>query len=223
MQRGLGGSHGANSGADAGSAHRPMRHSLLHQEEIQWLDESTIIFQNKRFTRGFDLPLNAYQKAVKFCCCEISEESRPLCLILKHPHYLTVWMEQQGVSLTDEASASPINSPQPEGRFTDSLDGEPTTNHNQLPVSSLPDLLSKSETSSETPIITQEAGYWYNRPESESVATPKVPTGDILPHAHQRLQCGLLANSTQRYRLSPTLRERIRRLALLTTRSEVTA
>ncbi|WP_287249585.1 MULTISPECIES: hypothetical protein [unclassified Moorena] len=26
---------------------------------------------------------------------------------------------------------------------------------------------------------------------------------DILPHAYQRLQCGLLANSTQRYRALP--------------------
>ncbi|NEP50378.1 MAG: hypothetical protein F6K65_16815 [Moorea sp. SIO3C2] len=156
-------------------------------QEIQWLDESTIIFQNKIFTRGFDLPLNAYQKAVKFCCCEISEESRPLCLILKHPHYLTVWIEQQGVSLTDQASASAINSPQPEARVTDTLDSETTTNHNQLPVSGKPDSLSKSETSSETPIITcatrtlreQEAGYWYNPLESESVATPKVPTDNL--------------------------------------------
>ncbi len=180
-------------------------HSVLHQEEIQWVDESTIIFQNKQFTRGFDLPINAYEKAVKFCCCEVSEESRPLCLILKHPHYLTVWIEQKGVSLIDEASASPINSPQPEGRVYDSLDGEPSTNHNQLPVSGKPDSLSKSETSSETPIITcatgtlreEEAGYWYNPPESESVATPKVSTGNLnqeqeIPdsefHLHPRCQ-----------------------------------
>ncbi|WP_424102038.1 hypothetical protein [Moorena producens] len=166
-------------------------------QEIQWVDESTIIFQNKQFTRSLDLAPNAYQKAIKFCCCQRSDQSQPLCLIFKNQHYLTVWIEQQGVSLTDEASALPINSPQPEGRVTDSLDGEPTTNHNQLPVSSLPDLLSKSETSSETPIITQEAGYWYNPPKSESVATPKVPTANVnqnqeIPesefHLHPRCQ-----------------------------------
>ena len=33
MQRGLGGFHGASSGADAGSAHRPMRHERLHQDK----------------------------------------------------------------------------------------------------------------------------------------------------------------------------------------------
>ncbi|OLT61038.1 hypothetical protein [Moorena bouillonii] len=148
-------------------------------QEIQWLDESTIIFQNKIFTRGFDISPNAYQKSLKLCSCEISEEFRPLYLVLENPHYLTVWIEQQGVSLTDEASASPINSPQPEGRVTDTLDGEPTTNHNQLPVSDLPDSLSKSETSSETPIITQNPGDWHNSTESDSPATPKVPTGNL--------------------------------------------
>lgn len=166
-------------------------------QEIQWVDESTIIFQNKRFTRGLDIAANAYQKAIKFCCCQRSDQSQPLCLILKNQHYWTVWIEQEQVSLTDEASASPINSPQREGRVTDSLDGETTTNHNQLPVSGKPDSLSKSETSSETPIITEEAGYWYNPLESESVATPKVPTGNLNQeqeilesefHVHPRCQ-----------------------------------
>ncbi len=166
-------------------------------QEIQWLDESTIIFQNKIFTRGFDLPLNAYEKAVKFCYCQISDQSQPVCLILKHPHYLTVWIEQQGVSLIDEASASPINSIQPEARVTDNLDGEPTTNHNQLPVSGKPDSLSKSETCSETLIITEDVGYWYNPLESESLENPKVPTANLnqdqeIPesefHVHPRCQ-----------------------------------
>ncbi|AOX01737.1 hypothetical protein BJP34_21890 [Moorena producens PAL-8-15-08-1] len=165
--------------------------------EIQWLDECTIIFQNKQFTRGLDIAPNAYQKAFNFCFSKLSEQSQPLCLILKNPHYLTVWMEQQGVSLTDEAEASPINSPQPEARFPDTLDGEPTTNHNQLPVSGLADSLSKSETCSETPIITQNPRYWYNPTKSESLATPKVPTGNLnqeqeIPesefHVHPRCQ-----------------------------------
>ncbi|NEO80040.1 hypothetical protein [Moorena sp. SIO4G3] len=176
MQRGLGGSP----------------HSLLHQEEIQWLDESTIIFQNKIFTRGFDLSPNVYKKSLKFCSCQISEEFRPLYLVLEYPHYLTIWIEQKERSLANKVFSSQINSAKP--KFTDvlslrtaisepetprHLDSEESTNHNQFPRPVLPDSLPEAETSSEASIVTQNPGYWYNSTESDSPENPKVPTGNL--------------------------------------------
>lgn len=161
-------------------------------QKIEWLDNSTIIFQNKLFSRGFDIFPNAYPKAFKFCLCKIYDESPPMYLILEHPHYLTIWIEQEEVSVTDDVFTSPIKSDQP--KSTDSLllkaprykaetprhlDGEESRNHNQFPTAVLPDSLPKDVSASEASIVTENLGYWYNRKKSDSQATSKVPTGNL--------------------------------------------
>ncbi|EGJ34295.1 MULTISPECIES: hypothetical protein [Moorena] len=162
-------------------------------QEIQWLDESTIIFQNKIFKRGFDLSPNAYKKSLKCCSCEICEEFRPLYLVLEHPHYLTIWIEEKEASLANKVFSSPINSDQP--KFTDvlslktarseaetprHLDSEESRNHNQFPTPVLPDSLPEDDVSaSEASIVTQNPGYWHNSTESDSPENPKVPTGNL--------------------------------------------
>ncbi|WP_293107056.1 hypothetical protein, partial [Moorena sp. SIO3I6] len=176
MQRGLGGSP----------------HERLHQEEIKWLDECTIIFQNKIFTRGFDLSPNAYKKSLKCCSCEISEEFRPLYLVLEYPYYVTIWIEQKEKSLANKVFSSPINSDQP--KFTDvlslrtaiseaetprHLDSEESRNPNQFPTPVLPDSLPEDVSASEASIVTQNPGYLYNSTESDSPANPKVLTGNL--------------------------------------------
>ncbi len=131
---------------------------IIDQEEatqhIEWLDKYTIIFNNQIFTRGFDIFPNAYQKAFEFCCQLSSDEDPPLYLILKHPYYLTVWIEQKEVTLVKGIFNSPINIYKPKSTASLSLkaarskadtpnyiDGEESRNNNQLATPGLPDSL----------------------------------------------------------------------------------
>ncbi|NEO39328.1 MAG: hypothetical protein F6J90_24525 [Moorea sp. SIOASIH] len=187
---------------------------ILYQEaatqQIEWLDKSTIIFQNQLFTRAFDISPNYFQKAFKFCCYQISEESPPLYLVLEHPHYLTMWIEQKEVTLAEEGYSLSINSSQlnstdylslraarSEAETPRHLDGEQSRNHNQLPRPVLTDSLPEDVSVSEASIVTQNSGYWYNPTESDSPATPKLATGNLnqeqeIPesefHLHPRFQ-----------------------------------
>ncbi|AOY82184.2 hypothetical protein BJP36_22035 [Moorena producens JHB] len=178
-------------------------------QQIEWLDKSTIIFKNKLFTRGFDISPNYFQKAFKFCC-QISEESPPLYLVLEHSQYLTIWIEQKEVTLAEKCYTLSINSSQPnstdylslrvarsEAETPRHLDGEQSRNHNQLPRPVLTDSLPEDVSVSEASIVTQNSGYWYNPTESNSPATPKLATGNLnqeqeIPesefHLHPRFQ-----------------------------------
>ncbi|NEO90491.1 hypothetical protein [Moorena sp. SIO3I6] len=195
-------------------------------QQIEWLDKSTIIFQNKLFTRGFDISPNYFQKALKFCCCQISEESPPLYLVLEHPHYLTIWIEQKEVTLANEGYSLSINSAQPnstdylslraarsEAETPRHLDGEQSRNHNQLPRPVLTDSLPEDVSVSEASIVTENTGYCYNSTESDSLAHPKVPTGNlnqqqeitesefhVHPRCQQITQQSLIRLSKKKYR-----------------------
>ncbi|NEO82189.1 hypothetical protein [Moorena sp. SIO4G3] len=161
-------------------------------QQVEWLDNSTIIFQNQLFTRGFDIFPNAYKKAFKFCLCKISEESQPLYLLLEHPHFFTLWMEQQKGILSNEIFSFPINIVQP--KSTDSLslqaarykaetlrhlDGEESRNHNQFSTAVLPDSLPEDISASKASVVTENVGYWYNSTESDSPENSKVATGHL--------------------------------------------
>ncbi|NEO69069.1 hypothetical protein [Moorena sp. SIO3H5] len=161
-------------------------------QKIESLDKSTIIFNNKLFTRGFDIFPNAYKKAFQFCIGKKNEEYSPVYLLVEHPHYITIWIEQEEVSVTDDVFTSPINSDQPkstdslllkapryQGKSPRHLDGEESRNHNQFPTPVLSDLVPKDVSVSEASIVTQNAAYWYNPTESDSPQNPKVPTGNL--------------------------------------------
>ncbi|NEO21930.1 MULTISPECIES: hypothetical protein [unclassified Moorena] len=179
-------------------------------QKIELLDKSQIIFQNKLFTKWFDIFPKAYQKAFKFCRSQISDEYSSLYLLVEHRHYLTIWIEQEEVSLANKVYSSPINSDQP--KSTDSLplmaaiskgenpryfDGEQSRNPNQFPREVLPDSLPEDISASEASIVTENLGYWYNHTEYYSPATPKLATGNLnqeqeIPesefHLHPRFQ-----------------------------------
>lgn len=195
-------------------------------QKIEWLDNSTIIFQNKLFSRGFDIFPNAYPKAFKFCLCKKYDESPFMYLILENPHYLTIWIEQEEVSVTDDVFTSPINSDKPkstdslllkaprsEAKIPRHLDGEESRNHNQFPTAVLPDSLPENISASEASVVTENPGYWYNPTESDSPATPKVPTGNLNqqqeipesefqlhPRSHQITEQSLERLSKKKYR-----------------------
>ncbi|NER85949.1 MULTISPECIES: hypothetical protein [unclassified Moorena] len=186
---------------------------IIDQKEasqtIEWLDKSTIIFQNKLFTICFYISQSFFKKSFHFCG-ELSEKYPNFYLLVEPPNYLTIWIEQKPVTLADEVSSSPINSAQPlstdylslkaarsEAETPRHLDGKQSRNHNQLATPGLPDSLPEDISTSEASIVTQNPGYCYNPTESDSPATPKLATGNLnqeqeIPesefHVHPRCQ-----------------------------------
>ena len=78
----------------------------LEIQGINYKEALQIIFQNRLFTRGLDLPPKSRQAALKFA--QYYLDSGFVCLLAEHRWYLTVWLEAQKTNVINSQINKPI-------------------------------------------------------------------------------------------------------------------
>ncbi|MGB7445162.1 MAG: hypothetical protein WA919_29165, partial [Coleofasciculaceae cyanobacterium] len=77
----------------------------LERQGISYKEALQIIFRNRLFTRGLDLPPKSRQVALKFA--QYYLDSGFVCLLAEHRWYLTVWLEDQKANLINNKINTP--------------------------------------------------------------------------------------------------------------------